>query len=146
MPQNKNKTITPVTAAGGAVVRKAEDQSEPQVLLIFRRGVWDLPKGKLEESETVEECAVREVAEEVGLSGKPQIISALPETYHEYELEEEYFGKTTYWYLMMLDSDTETFKPEHEEGIEKVQWHPLSDAKQKVGYDNLLEVLEAVDW
>ncbi len=56
------KLFKPVTAAGGLV-----ENEKGEVLLIFRRGKWDLPKGKLDPGETIEQCAVREVEEETGL-------------------------------------------------------------------------------
>ena len=37
-----------------------------KLLMIFRRGKWDLPKGKLDKGETFERCAVREIEEETG--------------------------------------------------------------------------------
>ena len=135
----------PVTAAGG-VAFKNTDHSEPSVLLIFRRGVWDLPKGKLEDGETVKECAVREVAEEVGVSVLPEIIFELPETYHEYEQEGIHYGKTTYWFGMRFPDDGEiVFTPQAEEGIDKVNWIPFEKAQTLVGYENLVEVLKAFE-
>lgn len=145
MSKNKNNSITPITAAGGVVVRKPDDQPEADVLLIFRRGVWDLPKGKLEDEETVEECAVREVAEEVGLSTLPRIISSLSDTFHEYHEDGVHYGKTTHWYVMELSSGNYDLQPQQEEGIKKVKWYTLSEAKEKVGYDNLLAVLSEVE-
>ncbi len=38
-----------------------------EILMIFRRGKWDLPKGKLDKGESLEACALREVEEETGL-------------------------------------------------------------------------------
>ncbi|MDZ7658355.1 NUDIX hydrolase [Fodinibius sp.] len=135
--------VEPVTAAGG-VVFKPKDNSNPAVLLIFRRGVWDLPKGKLEEGETVKECSVREVAEEVGVSVLPEIVFQLPETYHEYEQGGKHYGKTTYWFGMRFPDDAElTFTPQTEEDIQKVSWISLKKAQSLVGYQNLSEVLKA---
>lgn len=136
--------VKPVTAAGGVVYDK-KSNSDYRVLLIYRRGVWDLPKGKVEEGETIEECAVREVAEEIGVSKQPKIVHALTETYHEYEEDNKRFGKTTHWYSMQLPSGRDVeFNPETEEGIEKVEWTPLSKALSLVGYDNLVEVLTSL--
>ena len=53
-----------IEAAGG-LVYNAKDQ----LLMIFRNGKWDLPKGKLEVGENIEQCAMREVEEECGISG-----------------------------------------------------------------------------
>lgn len=134
--------VEPVKAAGG-VVFKSRDNSDPSVLLIFRRGVWDLPKGKLEGDETVKECSIREVYEEVGAPVLPEITFQLPKTYHEYEQGGVCYGKTTHWFGMRFPSDAElAFYPQTEEGIQKVSWVFLKKAQKLVGYENLTEVLE----
>ena len=56
------KKFTIVVAAGGLV-----QNEKKEILLIFRRGKWDLPKGKLDKGEKLEVCAIREVEEETGL-------------------------------------------------------------------------------
>lgn len=137
--------IEPVTAAGG-VVFKRKDNTDPSVLLIFRRGVWDLPKGKLEEGETIKECAVREVAEEVGISVVPEIAFQLSKTYHEYEQGGIHYGKTTHWFGMRFPSGMElNFDPQIEEDIQEVSWISLEEAQTLVGYENLSEVLKSFE-
>lgn len=126
--------------AGGGVLFKTEG-NELFVLLIYRRGVWDLPKGKQEDNETVEQCALREVAEEVGCP-LPSILGKLTETYHEYSEDDKEIGKTTHWFAMQTDQKVD-FEPERQEGIEKVKWVNLRDASQIVGYENLIAVLES---
>lgn len=139
-------SLEPITAAGGVVFKKDDCRQHLSVLLIFRRGVWDLPKGKLEKGESIKECAVREVVEEVGISVMPQIIFELPDTYHEYEQSGIHYGKTTHWFGMQLPAGIEVdFKPQEEEGIEKVSWFSLSEAQKLVGYDNLKKVLFAFE-
>ncbi len=137
--QNKVRMIKPITAAGGVVFLK-EEEKEPNVLLIYRNGFWDLPKGKLEKGESIPMCAAREVAEETG-SELPIIISELGTTYHEYQEKKKHFGKTTYWYVMVYPR-SQDLVPQKSEGIEKMEWKPLSDAKELVGFDNLKEVLQ----
>lgn len=124
-------------AAGGVLYRQSAGDRE--VLLIFRNGVWDLPKGKKEEHESEEECACREVAEEVGIP-RPHAESYLRQTYHEYEQAGESYGKTTHWYRMHTDANN--FSPEAAEGITDVAWVTLAEAKKRVGYKNLRDVLE----
>jgi len=134
----------PITAAGGVVYKQSDGQSE--VLLIFRRDVWDLPKGKLEDGETVRQCAIREVAEEIGSSMLPEVIHTLVDTYHEYNQGGIHYGKTTHWFAMQLASGTEhDFDPQTDEGIEDVQWMPLPEAKSRVGYQNLVDVLTSFE-
>ncbi|WP_138430648.1 NUDIX hydrolase [Fodinibius saliphilus] len=135
--------IKEVTAAGGVVFRTVA-QDALQVILIYRRGVWDLPKGKNEEGETIEECAVREVAEEIGLSGLPDIVGVLQNTYHEYQQNNIRYGKTTHWFAMQYKEwEKEKLVPQSEEGIEKVEWASVEEAIDRVGYKNLVDVLES---
>lgn len=130
-----------VTAAGGVIYR--EGKKGPDVLLIYRNGVWDLPKGKLEKGESVEECARREVAEEVGIP-LPQIEKELIQTVHTYRRSGKEYKKTTHWFKMRT-AVQENFTPEKREGIEQVGWVPLEQAKNKVGYSNLKAVLTAFE-
>ncbi|MGM0745282.1 NUDIX hydrolase [Rhodohalobacter sp.] len=127
-----------IKAAGGVLYNK--EKSPPSILLIKRNGVWDLPKGKLEEGESIKECAVREVAEEVGVSS-PRIREFLCETYHEYEMNGDEVGKKTFWYSMET-TQTENLKPQKEEGITDLGWVEASEALESVGYQNLMKVIQ----
>ncbi len=128
-----------LTAAGGVLFREGDDG--PEVLLIYRRGVWDLPKGKLEKGESVEECARREVAEEVGCE-LPEILADLPDTWHEYTQKGTDYGKTTHWFVMQSEANG-SLEPQKSEGIEKVEWVGAEVAVEKVGYENLMDVLKS---
>lgn len=130
-----------VTAAGGVLFREREHISDVEVLLIYRRDVWDLPKGKLEKGESIKECARREVAEEVGCA-LPKVHTKLINTYHEYIEDHSRIGKTTHWFAMSLLDDKEELEPEKREGIEKLQWVTVAEGSQKVGYENLVDVLK----
>lgn len=113
------KSLTLVQAAGGFV------QSNDHVLLIFRRGKWDLPKGKLDEGEDLKQCAIREVQEETGLQ-KVEIIKPLKPTYHTYHEKERFILKESHWFLMQSPK-METLTPQQEEDIEKCQWVKIKD-------------------
>ena len=67
-----------IIAAGGLVINENDE-----LLMIFRRGKWDLPKGKLDKGESIADCALREVMEETGLQ-QVKIEKPLGITYHEY--------------------------------------------------------------
>lgn len=132
-----------ITAAGGVLFKIEEE--DLFVLLIYRRGVWDLPKGKLEEGESVEECAIREVEEEVGCN-TPKSVGELVDTYHEYKEDGVEYGKTTYWYAMKTSTE-KGFTPQTDEDIIDVSWFSLKEAIEMVGYKNLREVLLSFrDW
>lgn len=131
-----------IKAAGGLLVHIPEKSETPHILLIYRNDVWDLPKGKLEDNESISECAVREVGEEIGLSKDPDILANLGTTRHTYKLKDELVEKETFWFLMRLSQHRKTFTPEKAEGITKVEWVPVDDAIQKVGYQNLKDVIQ----
>lgn len=123
--RNFSSFFTIIEAAGGLVQNESGHW-----LFIHRNGVWDLPKGKLEEGEKIEECAVREVAEECGIA-EPEIIKPLQTTYHTYEMNGEKILKPTYWYLMKSDDSSE-LTPQTEEGITNVKWVPIEKARALV--------------
>ena len=126
-----------VEAGGGVVFRVLHD--EPEILLIHRRGVWDLPKGKLDPGETLVHCAAREVAEETAV-GFPMVIKKLLKTTHYYEENSTPIEKQTGWYIMVTSQ--EQGEPQSEEQITELCWMPLRIAKERVGFDNLVLVLE----
>jgi 8-oxo-dGTP pyrophosphatase MutT (NUDIX family) len=129
-----------VEAAGGYVVRAGKDG--PEVLLIFRRGRWDLPKGKLEKGETLEACGLREVREEVGIEDL-RMLEPLGTTIHGYVQKKKYRVKTTHWYLMQTP-ETE-FTPQTDEDIEQVKWMPWRKALRRIGYASLRRHMEQIE-
>ncbi|WP_456424926.1 NUDIX hydrolase [Rhodocaloribacter sp.] len=130
----------PVPAAGGYVMRRGK--REPELLLIFRRGVWDLPKGKCDAGETAPACALREVREEVGIDDL-RILRDLGATFHGYARRGRYEVKTTQWFLM--ETSETRFTPQTDEDIEAVAWARWSKARAKVGFDTLRQHMEAVE-
>jgi len=124
-------------AAGGLVTNPAGE-----ILLIFRKGKWDLPKGKLDDGESLEECALREVQEETGLRNIA-LGEKITETYHYYPLKEQKVLKHTYWYAMRFHG-TELTVPQIEEDIMDIQWiRPEHLGKYlKFSYKNIVNVFE----
>jgi 8-oxo-dGTP pyrophosphatase MutT (NUDIX family) len=137
-----SEQMTQLKAAGGVLFREKGGLIE--ILLIHRNGVWDLPKGKLEEGESIEECAVREVEEETGADSLV-IVSHLCDTYHEYSERSVNYGKTTYWYLMKPSSKESLLQiePQQEEGITALKWVEACRAEEIVHFDNLKTVVRA---
>lgn len=114
------KQFTVVQAAGGLVFNEKEE-----MLFIFRRGKWDLPKGKLDPGETLSECALREVQEETGVSGL-QLQKELQVTYHTYHQDKEFFLKETSWYRMVAAGQT-NLTAQTEEDILEAKWIGRND-------------------
>jgi len=107
-----------IKAAGGIV-----QNPQLETLFIKRRGIWDLPKGKIEKGEGIEEAAIREVMEETGLKDV-KISKQLPPTRHTYKENNKRILKFTFWYLMT--SKGEGTQPQLEEEITEIIWLPIS--------------------
>jgi 8-oxo-dGTP pyrophosphatase MutT (NUDIX family) len=107
--------MEPVTAGGGLV-----ENDKGECLMIYRQGMWDLPKGKQEDGEEIKSAALREVTEECGVSGLA-IDSRICDTYHTYWLDEKLTVKETKWYLMKYSGNGCT-TPQLDESIEKAVW------------------------
>ncbi|HLS70942.1 MAG TPA: NUDIX domain-containing protein [Chitinophagaceae bacterium] len=109
------KAFKNVVAAGG-IVLSADDS----LLMIYRRGKWDLPKGKLEIGEDIKSCAIREVQEETGIQTL-NIRDEVGPSFHLYKEKDEIILKITYWYLMEGFKEEE-LKPETREQILEAKW------------------------
>ena len=130
-----------IEAAGG-VVRNKKDK----MLMMFRKGKWDLPKGKIDRGETVKQAAKREITEETGV-GKLKIDRQVRFfngkqdcTYHSYMLNARRVIKATYWFEMFTD-DTSTLIPQLEENITVVGWYSKKEIRE-----NLKNSYRSVQW
>ncbi len=125
-----------IEAAGGVVFN---DKNE--ILMIYRLGVWDLPKGKMEKDETPEESALREVEEECGISGL-QLQSKITDTFHTYILDNIRILKKTHWFLMKVDGKPDLI-PQTEEDILIAKWCDEKEVQENLqnSYENIRLVL-----
>lgn len=105
-----------IIQAGGGLVQNKNGK----ILLIFRRGKWDLPKGKLEPGESIELCAEREVMEETGIQ-HIEMGKKLATTYHTYAEQGNLILKESHWYAMKALKD-EVLQPQIEEQITEIKW------------------------
>jgi 8-oxo-dGTP diphosphatase len=119
-----------VTAAGGVVVR------DGLVALVHRPRYddWTLPKGKLDNGESFEEAALREVEEETGL--RARLLRELPSV--NYEVRGR--PKVVRYWLMEVESD-EGFVANDE--VDEVRWVEPAEAQALLTYDRDREVLAA---
>lgn len=133
---------TKIIAGGGLVLNDAG-----ALLMIFRRGKWDLPKGKLDAGETILACAVREVKEETGLKDVEHG-ERIGITYHEYfdpYLKEEVI-KESHWYAMRARGEQQLL-PQTEEDITEIKWvcGEELEACLENSYPNVVEIIKKAD-
>ncbi|MCW3079188.1 NUDIX domain-containing protein [Segetibacter sp.] len=126
-----------ITAGGGIV---SNERSE--VLFQLRRGKWDLPKGKLEDGEKIEDCAVREVEEETGLKNI-QLGELVGVTTHYYQEKGKEIEKETHWFEMKVAGNQELV-PQLEEDITELKWVAESDVSDFLNnsFQNIEEILK----
>lgn len=133
------KKFTLVRAGGGLV-----QNEKNEILLIFRRGKWDLPKGKLDVGETLEQCAVREVKEETGLT-TVQLIAPLLITWHTYHEGTKFILKESHWYTMKATAK-QTLVPQTEEDIQEIRWASREEMPlyKKLAFPSVKDVLDSL--
>ena len=126
-----------IVAGGGLLLNENKE-----LLMIFRRGFWDLPKGKLDDGKTIEACALREVEEETGVGN---LVSGglLGITRHQYfdpYIKEEVI-KETHWYSMNVKGSPALI-PQTEEDITDIRWVPLQEvpALLENSFDTIREI------
>lgn len=126
------KKLPNVIAGGGKVYNE-----EGEILFIYRNDKWDLPKGKAERNESIEETAIREVTEETGVNGL-KITKPLDITYHIFKRNGRYKIKITYWFEMKTSFKGNLYAQE-DEGITKVAWlnHDQANEALENSYANI---------
>ena len=127
-----------IEAAGGVVENTAKE-----ILFIFRRGKWDLPKGKLEADESIAACAEREIEEETGI--KNLILQQhLTDTYHVYEAFGKRILKKSYWFYFKINN-AQTPIAQTEEDITAVKWIKATnvDIPLAESYETISEVIQS---
>jgi len=123
------------TSAGGLVIDGLDRPREQQVAALIgrvdRRGrmLWSLPKGHIEQGETAEQTAIREVAEETGIRG--HVLAALGSIDYWFVAEGRRVHKTVHHYLLrfsggqLCDEDVE---------VTEVAWVPVTELPDRLAY------------
>jgi len=133
------KNFKVIEAAGGLVFNEAND-----LLFIFRNGVWDLPKGKIEKDETIAQAAIREVEEECGITDL-KLGDFIDKTYHIYEYKNKLIFKVTHWFKMSCAKEQELV-PQLEEAITKVVFLNKKNQAEALNntYPNIKLLVESI--
>lgn len=130
------KHFNVIRAAGGIVLNENKE-----LLFIFRKGKWDLPKGKMEKDELPERCAEREIEEETGVN-KLLLKHKIGDTHHVYEEFGKHFLKISYWYYFTC-AGKQTLRPQVEEDILDAKWIPTKEIKKPLSntYSTIKDIL-----
>lgn len=133
------KNFRIIYAAGGLVKNELDE-----LLFIYRLNRWDLPKGKVEEGESIPTAAVREVEEECGVEGLELLDKAI-KTYHVYKIDDEFILKETHWFHMKTDYSGALI-PQAEEDISKATWVKTTEMEEQLDntYASIRALLESV--
>ena len=118
-----------IKTAGGIVLK------DDKILFIYKRGRWDLPKGKVEENASSRKTAKIEISEETGLpKSQLKILKKLIPTHYHKRVDGEVVVKKTEWFLIKFNGDENTpLIPDRNEGITECKW---------LTFDELVLVLE----
>ncbi len=120
-------------SAGGVVFRVREGALEFAAIRPRGRSVWALPKGHVDEGETPEQAAVREVAEETGLQVRP--VAPLGEVRYVYQAQGRRVHKRVQFFLLEWQQGTiNRLAQEMRREVDSAKWLPLAQAEQKLAY------------
>lgn len=123
-----------IEAAGGFIEKNSK------FLFIRRHNKWDLPKGKLEKGETIEQAAIRECEEECQVKNL-KIIKRLTSTFHIYKYKKGFALKQAYWFYMQTDY-VQKLIPQTEESITEVDWFDTSIIEKKLLKDSYYTIVD----
>jgi len=127
-------------SAGGVVFRNTDEGID--IALASRRTrsgdlVWGLPKGRIDEGETKQLAALREVREETGLEA--EIEAPLGRISYVYVWEKTRISKVVHFFLMRATGgDTN----DHDDEMEEVRWFAMADAIDSAAYDSERDVIQ----
>ena len=125
-----------VRAAGGVVLRDRAGETEVLVVHRPRYDDWSLPKGKLDQGESWEECALREVHEETGVA-----VALGPELTEINYTDRKGRPKTVRWWLMTAVEGHPSHRGVDRE-VDEARWVTIADVRSLLSYDTDLELLE----
>lgn len=135
------KKFRVIQAAGGIVLNE-----KSEILFMLRRGKWDLPKGKLDKEESLEQCAIRETTEETGLQNV-KIKKHILTTFHTYDENGKHLLKETYWYLLFVEGN-QILIPQATEQIVSLEWVSADSLGKYLQntYPSIVDVLKAAGY
>lgn len=136
---NKSKEIDQISA-GGVVFRVKGEKIQVALIRDQNTHNWILPKGQIEEGESLEDTSLRETIEETGLQSL-QLIKKVGKTYYWFKTKhKEKFNKEVHFYLYREQNGEEELKVEKGK-FDKGKWFSKKEAMKKIGFINQRKIL-----
>jgi ADP-ribose pyrophosphatase YjhB (NUDIX family) len=123
-------------SAGGVVFRQVDGRDEVALVGRSAQGTWGLPKGTPAEGESMEQTALREVAEETGLEAR--MVELIGTIQYYFVARSTRFHKAVHFFLMeAVGGDV----GRHDHEYDLVEWFSLDDALARLSYPNEAEMV-----
>ena len=120
--------------AGGIVFRRDEKGAVEILLIQDAKDRWTIPKGHIEEGETAQQAARREIGEEAGLH-QVDLLGWLGKIHFRYRRIDKLVLMTTQIYLVRAMGDTDNIQKE--EWMNGIQWFKFHDALDAIEYEDI---------
>jgi 8-oxo-dGTP pyrophosphatase MutT (NUDIX family) len=141
MPAARRARTVYQISAGGVIYRLVDDLTMVCLIRTPPQGQWRLPKGLVEEKESLEDTAVREVQEETGLEGSSE--GLIGTTEYWFWLQENTgrtrYHKLVYFYLIKY---TGGHTDNHDHEVEEARWFPWDKAMQQLSFASEKKIVE----
>ena len=126
-------------SSGGVIFQRYDNRVDVALIAVKNGSVWGLPKGAINEGESPENAAIREVLEETGLQGK--ILDKLGEITYWFHIRAENVKckKTVHFYLMEYESGNVA---DHDREVDSASWFSIDEAIEKASYKGEKEMLQ----
>jgi 8-oxo-dGTP pyrophosphatase MutT (NUDIX family) len=120
--------------AGGIVFRRDAEKGIEILLIQDAKDRWTIPKGHIEEGETAQQTAKREIGEEAGLTDT-EVLGWLGKIHFRYRRIDKLVLMTTQIYLVRAKGDTNAIQKE--EWMNGIKWFKFHDALEAIEYEDI---------
>jgi 8-oxo-dGTP pyrophosphatase MutT (NUDIX family) len=129
-------------SSGGVIFKKTRGIFEIALTSRENGRVWCLPKGLIDEGESPEQAAIREVREETGLDGKLILKIGDVEYWYYSKWEKVRVFKTVHFYLFECTGGN---IKDHDFEVDEVKWYSLEDGKKILSYKDEIGTVEKAE-
>ena len=128
-------------SAGGVAFRKQDGRIDVALISVGADNRWQLPKGLVDEGESTEQAAIREVREEAGID--TEIVTRIDKVEYWYFWKENgqriRYHKFIYFYLLRYKAGDVR---EHDHEVNDARWVNIDDAIKMLAFDNEKKIME----